>query len=76
MADPYPHLSSAGFPETSTILTLNRQCSSGLTAVNHIALMIATGQIDVGIGAGVESMSMGYGAGVMPEKVSCLFKPM
>ncbi|KAK4699595.1 acetyl-CoA acyltransferase 1, partial [Phenoliferia sp. Uapishka_3] len=61
---------AAGFPETSTILTLNRQCSSGLTTVNHIALQIAAGQIDIGIGAGVESMSMGYGAGVMPEKMS------
>jgi len=65
-----PSSLAAGFPTTSTILTLNRQCSSGLAAVNHIALMIATGQIDVGIGAGVESMTMGYGAGVMPEKVS------
>jgi len=53
-------------------LTLNRQCSSGLAAINHIALMIATGQIDVGIGAGVESMTMGFGAGVMPEKVGSL----
>jgi len=40
-----------------------------LIAVNHIALQIAAGQIDIGIGAGVESMTMGYGAGVMPEKV-------
>ncbi|KAM0747222.1 thiolase [Meredithblackwellia eburnea MCA 4105] len=61
---------AAGFPESSTILTLNRQCSSGLTTVNHIALQIAAGQIDIGIGAGVESMTMGYGAGVMPEKMS------
>ncbi|GAA6064380.1 hypothetical protein JCM10212_000489 [Sporobolomyces blumeae] len=61
---------AAGFPETSSVATLNRQCSSGLIAVNHIALMIAAGQIDVGIGAGVESMTMGYGAGVMPEKMS------
>ncbi|CEQ43212.1 SPOSA6832_05119, partial [Sporobolomyces salmonicolor] len=61
---------AAGFPSTSTVATVNRQCSSGLVAVNHIALMIAAGQIDVGIGAGVESMTMGYGAGVMPEKFS------
>lgn len=32
--------------------------------------MISDGQIDMGIGAGVESMSQNYGAGVMPEKVS------
>lgn len=60
---------AAGFPVTSTVMSLNRQCSSGLTAVNNIALQIQAGQIDCGIGAGVESMTMGYGAGVMPEKV-------
>ncbi|KAK4056105.1 3-ketoacyl-CoA thiolase with broad chain length specificity [Microbotryomycetes sp. JL221] len=61
---------AAGFPDTSSICTLNRQCSSGLQAVNNIALQISAGQIDCGIGAGVESMTMGYGAGVMPEKMS------
>ncbi|GAA6041197.1 hypothetical protein JCM8097_008338 [Rhodosporidiobolus ruineniae] len=61
---------AAGFPTTSSIATVNRQCSSGLIAVNHIALQIAAGQIDIGIGAGVESMTMGYGAGAMPEKFS------
>lgn len=61
---------AAGFPTTSTIVTVNRQCSSGLTAINHIALQIAAGQIDIGIGAGVESMTFGYGAGVMPENMS------
>ncbi|SCZ96392.1 BZ3500_MvSof-1268-A1-R1_Chr8-2g10164 [Microbotryum saponariae] len=61
---------AVGFPVTSSICTLNRQCSSGLQAINNIALQIAAGQIDVGIGAGVESMTMGYGAGVMPEKFS------
>ncbi|GAA5856440.1 hypothetical protein JCM8547_008746 [Rhodosporidiobolus lusitaniae] len=61
---------AAGFPTTSSIATVNRQCSSGLIAVNHIALQIAAGQIDMGIGAGVESMTQGYGAGAMPEKFS------
>ncbi|BGP45149.1 3-ketoacyl-CoA thiolase with broad chain length specificity [Rhodotorula kratochvilovae] len=61
---------AAGFPTTSSVATVNRQCSSGLVAVNHIALMIAAGQIDFGIGAGVESMTQGYGAGAMPEKMS------
>jgi len=60
---------AAGFPTTSSVATVNRQCSSGLVAVNHIALQIAAGQIDMGIGAGVESMTQGYGAGAMPEKV-------
>lgn len=60
---------AAGFPTSSSISTLNRQCSSGLWAVNNVALQIMAGQIDCGIGAGVESMTMGYGAGVMPERV-------
>ena len=49
---------------------MNRQCSSGLTTVVQIANEISTGQIDIGIGAGVESMTMGYGAGAMPSKIS------
>ena len=60
----------AGIPNTTSINTLNRQCSSGLTAVVQIANEIKAGEIDIGIGAGVESMSMGWGSGVMPEKMS------
>jgi acetyl-CoA acyltransferase 1 len=60
----------AGIPNTTAINTLNRQCSSGLASVNQIANEIAMGQIDIGIGAGVESMSQNYGAGVMPAKFS------
>jgi len=60
----------AGLPNTTAVNTLNRQCSSGLAAVNQIANQIYMGQIDIGIGAGVESMTNGYGAGVMPEKMS------
>ena len=60
----------AGFPNTTAVNTVNRQCSSGLATVNQIANEIAMGQIDVGIGAGVESMTYFYGAGVMPEKIS------
>ncbi|KAJ9100915.1 3-ketoacyl-CoA thiolase with broad chain length specificity [Naganishia adeliensis] len=60
----------AGIPNTTAINTLNRQCSSGLTAVAQIANEIRAGEIDIGIGAGVESMSMGYGAGVMPPSFS------
>ncbi|KAK2459252.1 hypothetical protein APHAL10511_008729 [Amanita phalloides] len=57
----------AGIPNTTSINTVNRQCSSGLTAVNQIANEIRAGQIDIGIGAGVESMTKGYGAGAMPQ---------
>jgi acetyl-CoA acyltransferase 1 len=57
----------AGFPETATVRTLNRQCSSGLQACVDIANQIKTGMIDVGIGAGVESMSLQYGPGAVTE---------
>jgi len=57
----------AGIPNTVPISTVNRQCSSGLTAINSIANEIIAGQIDIGIGAGVESMTFGYGAGAQPD---------
>jgi acetyl-CoA acyltransferase 1 len=40
----------AGIPNTTSINTVNRQCSSGLTAVAQIANQIIAGQIDIGIG--------------------------
>lgn len=51
----------AGFPETAAVKSLNRQCSSGLQAIVDIANALKAGVIDVGIGAGVESMSSQYG---------------
>ncbi|KAL7319223.1 3-ketoacyl-CoA thiolase with broad chain length specificity [Mucor circinelloides] len=52
----------AGFPETTSVSTLNRQCSSGLQAVVQIATAIQAGILEIGIGAGVESMTLNYGA--------------
>jgi acetyl-CoA acyltransferase 1 len=40
----------AGLPVSTPIATVNRQCSSGLAAVNFIAAQILSGQIDIGIG--------------------------
>ncbi|RYC63284.1 hypothetical protein CHU98_g2915 [Xylaria longipes] len=57
----------AGFPETTAVRTLNRQCSSGLQACVDVANQIRTGMIEVGIGAGVESMSLQYGPGAVTE---------
>jgi len=57
----------AGIPVSTPIATVNRQCSSGLTAVNQIAAQITSGQIDIGIGAGVESMTFGYGPTTLPD---------
>ncbi|CED82454.1 acetyl-c-acyltransferase [Phaffia rhodozyma] len=60
----------AGIPHTASLNTVNRQCSSSLQAITQIANSIACGQISIGIGAGVESMTTHYGAGVLPEKIS------
>ena len=57
----------AGIPETAAVKALNRQCSSGLAACVDIANAISTGMIEVGIGAGVESMSLQYGPGAVTE---------
>lgn len=48
----------AGLPDTTSVYTVNRLCSSGLQAVANIANAIRSGQIDIGIGGGVESMSL------------------
>ncbi|KAI0539069.1 thiolase [Xylaria digitata] len=57
----------AGLPETTAVRTLNRQCSSGLQACVDVANQIRAGMIEVGIGAGVESMSLQYGPAAVTE---------
>jgi len=47
----------AGYPEKTSVMSVNRQCSSGLQAVASIANAIANGQIQIGLAAGFESMS-------------------
>ncbi|CAN7003948.1 unnamed protein product [Brassica oleracea var. botrytis] len=53
----------AGFPDSVPIRTVNRQCSSGLQAVADVAASIRAGYYNIGIGAGVESMSIDHTAG-------------
>ncbi|CAH9073624.1 unnamed protein product [Cuscuta europaea] len=48
----------AGFPESVPLRTVNRQCSSGLQAVADVAASIKAGFYDIGIGAGIESMTV------------------
>jgi len=55
-----------GFPETTSFQTVNRACSSGLAAITGVAHAIAVGQIDVGIGGGMESMTRNYGTRAIP----------
>ncbi|MCJ1476589.1 3-ketoacyl-CoA thiolase with broad chain length specificity [Lambiella insularis] len=58
---------AAGYPESTAVKSLNRQCSSGLQACVDIANAIKVGMIDIGVGAGVESMSLQYGPGAVTE---------
>ena len=48
----------AGMPNTVAGMTVNRFCSSGLNAVSIAADRIRTGEADIMIAAGTESMSM------------------
>lgn len=47
----------AGFPVEVSGVTVNRNCSSGLEAVNQAAKAIIAGEGEIFIGSGVESMS-------------------
>jgi len=60
-----------GMPIDTPVVTINRQCSSGLQAVASVAASIRAGVIDVGLGGGVESMSMySMASGMDPSKLS------
>ena len=48
----------AGLPDTVPAETINRYCSSGVQSIAHVAYAIKAGDIEVGVGGGVESMSM------------------
>lgn len=48
----------AGLPNKVPAFTINRYCSSGLQSIAIAANEIAQGNMDVAIGAGIESMSM------------------
>lgn len=48
----------AGYPDTTSVLAVNRLCSSGLEACSIIAAKIKSGVIDIGVGSGTESMSL------------------
>merc|ERR1711957_264566 len=47
----------AGIPHRASCQGINRMCSSGLQSVASIANAIKAGDIEIGIGGGVESMS-------------------
>jgi acetyl-CoA acetyltransferase family protein len=58
----------AGFPKEVSGITVNRNCSSGLEAVNLAAKSIIAGEGDVYVGAGVESMSRAPWSMPKPER--------
>ena len=67
----------AGFDYGVPGVQVNRYCGSGLEAVNFAAAKVASGQIDMAIGGGVESMSrvpMGSDGGAMALDPQVAFK--
>jgi acetyl-CoA acyltransferase 1 len=61
----------ANIPVKVPISSVNRQCSSGLESCALIAAKIKSGVIDIGIGCGVESMSLfSMKTMFVPEKLS------
>jgi acetyl-CoA acetyltransferase family protein len=60
----------AGFPIEVSGVTVNRNCASGLEAVNQAAKAIIAGEADIFIGAGVECMSRAPWSMPKPERWS------
>jgi acetyl-CoA acyltransferase len=64
----------AGLPDTSSAMTINRFCSSGLQAIALAAGAIAIGSNDIVVAGGVESMTMvpmtGNKISVSPEAMA------
>lgn len=48
----------AGLPDSVPAETINRYCASGVQSIAHVAQAIQTGQIEIGIAGGAESMTM------------------
>lgn len=47
----------AGIPEEVPTIAINRQCSSGLEAINMAAQLVRTGEVDIVVAGGTENMS-------------------
>ncbi|CAK7243247.1 MAG: hypothetical protein STHCBS139747_004760 [Sporothrix thermara] len=60
-------LNHVGFDtHCTTLYTVNRACASSLQALTSVANQIRVGDVDVGIGAGMESMTRNYGSRAIP----------
>ena len=47
----------AGIPEEVPTMAINRQCSSGLEAINMAAQLVRTGEVDIAVAGGTENMT-------------------
>ncbi len=47
----------SGIPEETPTIAVNRQCSSGLEAINMAAQLVRTGEVDIAVAGGTENMS-------------------
>lgn len=68
---------TADYAESTAGVQINRFCASGLEACNMAAAKVMTGEADMAIGGGVESMSrvpMGSDGGAWPMDPSSAFK--
>jgi 3-oxoadipyl-CoA thiolase len=66
----------AGFPVEVSGVTVNRNCASGLDAVNLAAKSILAGEGDVYVGGGVESMSRAPWSMPKPERPQPVGHPL
>ena len=67
---------NAGYAETTAGFQINRFCASGLEAVNIAAAKVMSGEADMAVGGGVESMSrvpMGSDGGAWPVDPAVAF---
>lgn len=62
-------MNHVGYPNSTSLYTVNRACSSSLQSIANVAAQIRTGMISVGIGAGMESMTRNYGSRAVPVDV-------
>lgn len=62
-------LNHVGYPNSTSLYTVNRACSSSLQAIASVAAQIRTGMISAGVGAGMESMTRNYASRAIPVDV-------
>ncbi|KAK6840456.1 hypothetical protein PG995_016210 [Apiospora arundinis] len=62
-------MNHVGFPNSTSLYTVNRACSSSLQTIAAVAGQIRSDMIDTGIAAGMESMTRNYGSRAIPVDV-------